>query len=88
MATTETLADLEQPGLTHMRKAQELGTTLGVRRMLGLDAQKLYQLRKPLVRKGRPWFWSTGRRRAKWRQRLSVQKGKIPYMDETHPIFE
>jgi hypothetical protein len=36
-----------------MRKAQELGTTLkGYAEKFGLDVQQLYQMRKPLVRKG------------------------------------
>jgi len=36
-----------------MRKAQELGATLKeYAARFGLDVQKLYQLRKPLVRKG------------------------------------
>ena len=53
MATTEPLSEREQQALEHMRKAQELGTTLKeYAARLGLDVQKLYQLRKPLVRKG------------------------------------
>ena len=53
MATTETLTDREQQGREHMRKAQELGVTLKeYASTFGLDIQKLYQLRKPLVRKG------------------------------------
>jgi len=52
MATTE-LTEREQQALEHMRKAQELGTTLKeYAAKSGLDVQKLYQLRKPLVRKG------------------------------------
>jgi hypothetical protein len=53
MAMTEALTEREQQGLEHMSKAQELGITLkeyAVR--MGLDVQELYQLRKPLVRKG------------------------------------
>jgi len=53
MATTQTLTEREQQALEHMRKAQELGVTLKeYASRLGLDVQKLYQLRKPLVRKG------------------------------------
>lgn len=53
MATTQTLTDREQQALEHMRKAQELGVTLkAYAARFGLDVQKLYQLRKPLVRKG------------------------------------
>lgn len=53
MATTETLSEREQQALEHMRKAQELGVTLKeYASRFGLDVQKLYQLRKPLVRKG------------------------------------
>ena len=53
MATTEPLTEREQQGLEHMRKAQELGTTLKeYAAKFGLDVQKLYQLRKPLVGKG------------------------------------
>jgi hypothetical protein len=53
MTTTEPLTEREQQGLEHMRKAQELGTTLKeYAARFGLDVQKLYQLRKPLVRKG------------------------------------
>lgn len=52
MATTE-LSERERQALEHMRKAQELGTTLKeYAARFGLDVQKLYQLRKPLVRKG------------------------------------
>jgi len=53
MAMTEALTEREQQALEHMRKAQEQGITLkeyAVR--TGLDVQHLYQLRKPLVRKG------------------------------------
>jgi hypothetical protein len=53
MATTESLSEREREALEHMRKAQELGTTLKeYASRFGLDVQKLYQLRKPLVRKG------------------------------------
>jgi hypothetical protein len=53
MTTTESLTEREQQALEHMRKAQELGTTLKeYASRFGLDVQKLYQLRKPLVRKG------------------------------------
>jgi hypothetical protein len=53
MTTTESLSEREQEALEHMRKAQELGTTLKeYASRFGLDVQKLYQLRKPLVRKG------------------------------------
>jgi hypothetical protein len=53
MTTTESLTEREQEALEHMRKAQELGTTLKeYASRFGLDVQKLYQLRKPLVRKG------------------------------------
>jgi hypothetical protein len=53
MAMTEALTERERQALEHMSKAQELGITLkeyAVR--MGLDVQQLYQLRKPLVRKG------------------------------------
>lgn len=53
MAAGEVLAEREQQGLEHMRKAQELGVTLKeYAARFGLDVQMLYQLRKPLVRKG------------------------------------
>jgi hypothetical protein len=53
MTTTESLTEREQQALEHMRKAQELGTTLKeYASRFGLDVQHLYQLRKPLVRKG------------------------------------
>ena len=53
MATSEILTEREQQGLEHMRKAQELGVTLKeYAARIGLDVQMLYQLRKPLVRKG------------------------------------
>jgi hypothetical protein len=53
MATTEVLTEREQQALEHMRKAQELGVTLKeYAARSGLDVQMLYQLRKPLVRKG------------------------------------
>ena len=53
MATTEALNEREQQALEHMRKAQELGVTLKeYASRNGLDVQMLYQLRKPLVRKG------------------------------------
>jgi hypothetical protein len=53
MAMTEPLTEREQQALDHMRKAQELGTTLKeYASRFGLDVQQLYQLRKPLVRKG------------------------------------
>ena len=53
MTTTESLTEREREALEHMRKAQELGTTLKeYAARFGLDVQKLYQLRKPLVRKG------------------------------------
>ena len=53
MATTEILTEREQQALEHMRKAQELGVTLkDYAARNGLDVQMLYQLRKPLVRKG------------------------------------
>jgi len=53
MAMTEVLTEREQQGLEHMSKAQELGITLKeYAARMGLDVQQLYQLRKPLVRKG------------------------------------
>jgi len=53
MAMTHSLTECEQQGLEHMRKAQELGMTLKeYAGKHGLDVQMLYQLRKPLVRKG------------------------------------
>jgi hypothetical protein len=53
MATSEVLTEREQQGLEHMCKAQELGLTLKeYAARIGLDVQMLYQLRKPLVRKG------------------------------------
>lgn len=53
MSTTEPLTEREQQALEHMRKAQELGMTLKeYASKFGLDVQQLYQLRKPLVRKG------------------------------------
>lgn len=53
MAITGTLTEREQQALEHMSKAQELGITLKeYAARMGLDVQQLYQLRKPLVRKG------------------------------------
>ena len=53
MTTTESLTEREQQALEHMRKAQELGITLKeYASRFGLDVRQLYQLRKPLVRKG------------------------------------
>ena len=53
MVTSEALTEREQQALEHMCKAQELGVTLKeYAASFGLDVQKLYQLRKPLVRKG------------------------------------
>jgi len=53
MAITEGLTEREQQALEHMSKAQELGVTLKeYAARMGLDVQHLYQLRKPLVRKG------------------------------------
>jgi hypothetical protein len=53
MTTTQPLTEREQQALEHMRKAQELGTTLKEYALrFGLDVQRLYQIRKPLVRKG------------------------------------
>jgi hypothetical protein len=53
MAMTDSLTEGEQQALEHMRKAQELGITLKeYASRFGLAVQKLYQLRKPLVRKG------------------------------------
>jgi hypothetical protein len=53
MTTIQPLTEREQQALEHMRKAQELGTTLKeYASRFGLDVQRLYQLRKPLVRKG------------------------------------
>ncbi|MGH8323182.1 MAG: hypothetical protein ACRETD_05200, partial [Steroidobacteraceae bacterium] len=53
MTSTQSLTEREQQALEHMRKAQELGTTLKeYASRFGLDVQQLYQLRKPLVRKG------------------------------------
>ncbi len=53
METTEALTEREQQALEHMSKAQELGITLKeYAARIGLDVQHLYQLRKPLVRKG------------------------------------
>ncbi len=53
MATNEVLTEREQQALEHMRKAQELGVTLKeYAARVGLDVQMLYQLRKPLARKG------------------------------------
>lgn len=53
MAITEALTEREQQALEHMQKAQEQGITLKeYAARMGLDVQHLYQLRKPLVRKG------------------------------------
>ena len=53
MTTAESLTEREQQALEHMRKAQELRMTLKeYASKFGLDVQQLYQLRKPLVRKG------------------------------------
>jgi len=50
MATTEPLIEREQQALEHMRKAQELGSTLKDHAAkFGLDVQQLYQLRRRLV---------------------------------------
>ena len=48
MRKRESLTEHEQQALQHMRKAQELGTTLKeYASRFGLDVQQLYQLRKP-----------------------------------------
>jgi hypothetical protein len=53
MTTTQSLTEREQRALEHMRKAQELGMSLKeYAGKNGLEVQMLYQLRKPLVRKG------------------------------------
>jgi hypothetical protein len=53
MRTTDPLTEREQEALEHMRKAQELGTTLKeYASRFGLNVRQLYQLRRPLVRKG------------------------------------
>ena len=53
MAITGALTEREQQALEHMSKAQEQGITLKeYAARMGLDVQQLYQLRKPLVRKG------------------------------------
>jgi hypothetical protein len=53
MTSTQPLTEREQQALEHMRKAQELGVTLKeYASRFGLDVQRLYQLRKPLVHKG------------------------------------
>jgi len=53
MPRTESLTEREQQALDHMAKAQELGITLKeYAASFGLNVQHLYQLRKPLVRKG------------------------------------
>jgi hypothetical protein len=53
MTRTHSLTEREREALEHMRKAQELGTTLKeYASRFGLDVQRLYQIRKPLVRKG------------------------------------
>lgn len=45
MRTTEPLTEREQQALEHMRKAQEMGTTLKeYASRFGLDVQQLYQL--------------------------------------------
>jgi hypothetical protein len=63
MATTEPLTEREQQALEHMRKAQELGSTLkGYAANCGLDVHQLYELRRRLVRKGA--FGPPPRRRA------------------------
>ena len=50
---SEVLTEREQQALEHMCKAQELGVTLKeYAARNGLDVQILYQLGKPLVRKG------------------------------------
>ena len=53
MRTTEPLTEREQRALEHMGKAQELGMTLKeYASKFELDVRQLYQLRKPLARKG------------------------------------
>ena len=71
MATSEVLTEREQQGLEHMRKAQELGVTLKEYcARFELDVQPLYQLRKPLVRKG-----ALGPARREARQTRAADKG-------------
>jgi len=53
MMTADSLSEREQQALEHMRKAQELGTTLKeYAATVGLDVKQLYQIRGRLVRKG------------------------------------
>jgi hypothetical protein len=54
MVMTEVLTEREQQALEHMRKAQELGSTLKAYAAAksGLEIQQLYELRRHLVRKG------------------------------------
>jgi hypothetical protein len=54
MVMTEVLTEREQQALEHMRKAQELGSTLKAYAAAksGLEIQQLYELRRRLVRKG------------------------------------
>jgi hypothetical protein len=53
MTATESLTEWEQQALEHMRKAQELGTTLkAYASQAGLDLKQLYYVRGRLVRKG------------------------------------
>lgn len=53
MATTGPLTEQEQQALDQMRRAQEQGSTLKqLASTMGLPIQRLYQLRRSLVRKG------------------------------------
>lgn len=53
MTTSDSLSERERQALKHMRKAQELGTTLKeYAAKIGLDVKQLYQIRGRLVRKG------------------------------------
>lgn len=53
MTTSDSLSERERQALEHMRKAQELGTTLKeYAAKIGLDVKQLYQIRGRLVRKG------------------------------------
>jgi hypothetical protein len=53
MTTTEPLTEREQQALEQMREAQEQGSTLKeYAAKIGLDARRLYELRRRLVRKG------------------------------------
>jgi transcriptional regulator with XRE-family HTH domain len=96
MRTIEELTERELQGLEHRRKAQALGMSLKeYARKVGLDVQRLYQLR-PLVRRGALFsrarlpqehsthsFYSSPLK--EWRKRNHVTQAQLALRCEVHP---